>query len=201
MIERWGGVVLAGGQARRLGGIDKAALRLKGTSFLDIAVARLEREVEHLAISLHSPDQTTSSAGYEVVYDHLINGKAIGPAGAIYAALDWAKAMRLKGVVTLPVDTPYLPNCLITDLLRRATAVGACYAQSHRGPEWAHGVWMCEDAASIKNAVETSNARSLRKLHEICNSKAVEFSRERDFDFLNVNSAVDLEMLGAIILK
>lgn len=201
MIEGWGGVVLAGGQARRLGGIDKGALRLKGTSFLDIAVARLEREVEHLAISLHSPDQTPSAGRYEVVYDHLINGKAIGPAGAIFAALDWAKAMRLKGVVTLPVDTPYLPNCLITDLLRQATTVGSCYAQSHRGPEWAHGVWMCEDTASIKNAVEKSNARSLRKLHEICNSKAVEFRCERDIDFTNINHPTDLEMLGATIPK
>ena len=45
------GVILAGGGARRMGGVDKAGLMLGGESLIARCIARLEPQVERLAIS------------------------------------------------------------------------------------------------------------------------------------------------------
>jgi len=195
MRRRWGGVVLAGGEARRLGGINKSALRLNRKTFLDITVSRLEPHVEDIAISLRSQSQSEFFLGHNLIYDHLVDGRAIGPAGAILSALQWAESMGLEGIITVPVDTPCLPENFIEKLLDFASVEGTCHARSWRGPEWAHGVWMCRDTSILTNALEKEKGLALRQVHQICKSKAIEFRKMKDSEFLNINTSSDYDVL------
>ncbi|MCE8441724.1 NTP transferase domain-containing protein, partial [Rhodovulum sulfidophilum] len=57
------GTILAGGQGRRLGGVDKALLRLGGETLLERAVGRLGPQVERLALSANGPEAAYRAAG------------------------------------------------------------------------------------------------------------------------------------------
>lgn len=199
MTHRFGGVILAGGQARRLGGISKSSLRIGERSFLDISVARFEEHIQDVAVAFRSERQSSVASNRAVIYDYVVNGKEIGPAGGVLAALSWARIQDLFGVITIPVDTPCLPDDFIERLLQTAETRGACHAKSWRGPEWAHSVWMCKDENTLKAFVEKSGGASLKQLHHICQSAAVPFPRQRDADFVNINTRADVDILGATL--
>lgn len=201
MTHRFGAVILAGGQARRLGGISKSSLRLGDRGFLDIGVGRLEEHIQDVAVALRSEGQSSVVADQTVIYDFVLNGEEIGPVGAILAALSWARTQDLFGVITIPVDTPCLPDDIIERLLQTAETRGACHAKSWRGPEWAHSVWMCKDENTLKAFVEKWGGASLKQLHHICQSEAVSFPRQRDADFVNINTRADMDILGATFPK
>ena len=80
------GVILAGGAGRRMGGADKATLRLAGRSLAAHAVDRLEPQVERLAISANGDPARLSALGLPVLAD----AQSQGPLSGVLAALDWA---------------------------------------------------------------------------------------------------------------
>ena len=81
------GVILAGGAGRRMGGADKALLRVGGRSLLSHAIARLEPQVERLAISANGDGQRFAQFGYDVLPD--AGAARLGPMAGVAAGLAW----------------------------------------------------------------------------------------------------------------
>jgi molybdenum cofactor guanylyltransferase len=121
-ILRIFGVILAGGGGRRMGGVDKAALRLGGESLLSRAIARLEPQVERLAISSNG-----APAGFGLPV--LPDAAPLGPLAGILAALKWAAPLGASAVVSVAVDTPFFPGdltpqlCLAAETSPQGTAI------------------------------------------------------------------------------
>src|SRR6478672_10799906 len=86
------GVVLAGGLARRMGGGDKARLRIGNETILERVLARMLPQCEKLIINANGDPARFSDTGLPVVADS-IPGFA-GPLAGILAGLDWAAAHR-----------------------------------------------------------------------------------------------------------
>lgn len=107
------GVVLAGGQARRMGGADKAFLTLDGQPLIHHAWARLSPQVEELAISANGDPSRFVGLDGPILPDAV----AAGPLSGILAALNWAAAHGAGAVVSAPVDAPFLPGDLVPHLL------------------------------------------------------------------------------------
>ncbi len=105
------GVILAGGGGRRMGGVDKAALMLAGETLLARAIARLEPQVERLAISANG-DPARFDLGLPVLADTA----PLGPLAGILSALSWAAPQGATAVVTVAVDTPFFPGDLVPQL-------------------------------------------------------------------------------------
>ena len=80
------GVILAGGTGRRMGGADKALLRVGGCSLLSHAINRLEPQVERLALSANGDAARFAGFGLPVLPDAV----ALGPLAGVLAALRWA---------------------------------------------------------------------------------------------------------------
>ena len=106
------GVILAGGEGRRMGGTDKALLRLAGQSLIHRVVDRLEPQVERLAISANGDPTRFDRFGLSVLGDDA----SLGPLSGILSALNWAATLGATAIVSVPVDCPFLPPDLVPHL-------------------------------------------------------------------------------------
>jgi molybdopterin-guanine dinucleotide biosynthesis protein A len=99
------GLVLAGGRATRLGGIDKLALVIDGVSILDRLRAVLAPRVTEIVIA--TPRQV---AGFRCVRD----AAGEGPLAGIAAGLG---ACQVPWLVVVAGDMPYLTGALVDRML------------------------------------------------------------------------------------
>jgi molybdopterin-guanine dinucleotide biosynthesis protein A len=123
------GLVLAGGQALRMGGIAKGLAPLHGRPLLTHVIERLAPQVARLAINANRPDY--AAFGLPLVAD-VITGFA-GPLAGLHAGL---LACTTPWLVTVPCDAPLLPHDLVARLARAAFGHRRLVvASSPRGPE------------------------------------------------------------------
>ena len=110
------GIVLAGGQGRRRGGVDKGLQLLNGRPMIAHVIERLAPQVEDIVINANQNREAYAAFGHPVVPD-AIEGYA-GPLAGLHAGL---QAATQALVVTVPCDSPFLPADLVA---RLASALG-----------------------------------------------------------------------------
>lgn len=114
------GVVLAGGQGRRMGGVDKGLQTLAGKPMVAWVVERLAPQVGPLLINANQNRERYAALGFPVLPD-AIAGFA-GPLAGLHAALS---AANTPLVVTAPCDSPFLPADLVARLQAGLIDAGA----------------------------------------------------------------------------
>lgn len=105
------GVLLAGGQGSRMGGVDKGLVELAGRPMAAHALARLAPQVDELIINANQNLEAWQAFGHPVFGDDI--GGFAGPLAGLHAAL--ARAQH-PFVVTAPCDSPFLPADLVERL-------------------------------------------------------------------------------------
>ena len=192
----WGGVILEGGKARRLGGRNKGQIKLGTQTLQEIALSRLVPNLPVIALSVGTIicAEIAAESSYSQLADKTIDGLPIGPAGGLLAALDWAASLNLAGVVTLPVDTPILPENLYADLI---TKEGPAYATHGGDNHWLHAAWPISVKSKIEAAVLQNQIYALHRLHKLIKSQPVDFPQAAEAAFFNINSPEDLHIANA----
>ncbi len=109
------GVILAGGQATRMGGGDKGLLPLGGGTLLSCVIDRLAPQVAELALNANGDAARFNPFELPVLADS-IDG-FVGPLAGILAGLDWAASLGADTIVTAAADTPFFPCDLVPQLL------------------------------------------------------------------------------------
>ena len=115
------GIVLAGGQGRRMGGVDKGLVTLAGRPMVAHVLARFAPQVDAIAINANQNLERYASFGYPVLPDAV--GGFAGPLAGLHAGLTHATHAL---VATVPCDSPFLPKDLVA---RLAAALEAHAAQ------------------------------------------------------------------------
>lgn len=198
------GVILAGGQATRMGGGDKGRLALGDQTILDHVVARLEAQVSEIVLNANGDLSRFADLNLPVLHDP-IPGYA-GPLVGVLAGLDWAADRGIDSIVTVAADTPFFPMNLVDHL--QATAKGmttplvlaatkrsngdATRSMSRSGlvrhPTF--GLWPVALRQDLRAAIE----QGLRKVvlwTEKHDGREAVFEHEAD-PFFNVNTPEDL---------
>jgi molybdenum cofactor guanylyltransferase len=137
------GLVLAGGLARRMGGGDKARIRIGGQTILERVLARMRPQCAAIILNANGDPARFADAKLPIVSDS-VPGFA-GPLAGILAGLDWAAANRpdVSDIASVPGDCPFLPNDLVARLAATRAAAGAPLACAKSG-DWRHpvvGLW------------------------------------------------------------
>ena len=114
------GVILAGGQATRMGGGDKGLLPLGQGTIISHVIARLEPQVAGMALNANGDPARFADLNLPVLPDS-IPGFA-GPLSGVLAGLDWAATKDATHIVTAAADTPFFPCDLVPQLLHAAEA-------------------------------------------------------------------------------
>jgi len=114
------GVVLAGGQGRRMGGVDKGLVELAGAPMVAHVLARLAPQVGAVLINANQNLDRYRALGPPVVPDAV--GGFAGPLAGLHAGLTRASG---ELVVTVPCDSPFLPLDLVARLRAALEREGA----------------------------------------------------------------------------
>jgi molybdenum cofactor guanylyltransferase len=177
-------VILAGGTGSRLGGVDKAFLRLGGQPLITHLLARLMPRAEKIAISANGDATRFDEFGLDVLPDGPLRGK--GPLAGVAVGLEWAAQQGADSLVTIPVDTPFIPTNLI-DRLTPAPTVAVYQDRQHHLV--AH--WKTSDITRLHEFLATPGAYKVRDFLTICGARQVPFEGIAD-PFLNINTPEDL---------
>lgn len=126
------GVILAGGQGRRMGSVDKGLQPFRGEPMAAAVLRRFAPQVAEVLINANRNRDEYARFGYPVIADS-IEGFA-GPLAGLYAGLS---AARHELVATTPCDSPLLPLDLVARLhsslieARAQLAVAKTFSQVH----------------------------------------------------------------------
>ncbi len=123
-----GGVVLAGGLARRMGGIDKGLVRLGGRSMCEWVVAAVRPEVEALVINANRNVEQYAALGLTVVPD--LHEGYLGPLAGLSAGL---AALDTELVFMCPCDSPFVSGELVNRLAFACRQSAIDVAVAHDG--------------------------------------------------------------------
>ncbi len=105
------GLVLAGGQGRRMGGVDKGLQPLRGRPRIEWVLERLAPQVAEVVINANANLERYGAYGHRVVSDAI--GGFAGPLAGLHAGL---AATSHPLLVTVPCDSPFLPLDLVARL-------------------------------------------------------------------------------------
>ncbi|TDL81669.1 molybdenum cofactor guanylyltransferase MobA [Palleronia sediminis] len=190
------GVILAGGQARRMGGGDKGRLEIGGRSILDHVRDRLGPQVEAMALNANGDPARFADTGLPVLADS-IDGFA-GPLAGVLAGLDWAAGQGARHIVTVAADTPFFPADLVPQLLLAAEAQGkpialAATPDPERGiarhPTF--GLWPVALREDLRAAL-AAGTRKVVAWTDRYGTALASFPVDRGDPFFNVNTPDDL---------
>lgn len=122
------GVVLAGGLAKRMGGVDKGLVEVGGRPMVEHVLAALRPQVSDVLISANRNQARYTAYGHSVIMDAM-PGFA-GPLAGIASAM---AAARTPLLLVVPCDGPRLPTDLGARLHAALSEAGADIAVVHDG--------------------------------------------------------------------
>src|SRR6202795_4845636 len=157
------GLVLAGGLARRMGGGDKARIRICSTTILERVLARMKPQCTELILNANGDPARFADSGLTVVPDSVPD--FAGPLAGILAGLDWTAAHRpeIVDVASVPGDCPFLPGDLVARLTAARAAAGVPLACARSG-EWRHpvvGLWRVALRDDLRHALIEEDLRKI----------------------------------------
>jgi molybdenum cofactor guanylyltransferase len=201
MIQRHDitGVVLAGGQGQRMGGADKGWVLFQEEPLVVHALRRLEPQVGTLIINANRELTRYRGLGHRVVTDESANGTIpyAGPLAGVLAAM---RACATPWMVTVPCDSPKLPDDLVARMVEAIMQANiepalATAATPSAGDHQTHPVF-----SLMHHSLEISLAAYLdgggRSMHQwLKQAAALQVSFEDTTAFANLNTMQELEEL------
>jgi molybdenum cofactor guanylyltransferase len=197
------GLVLAGGLARRMGGGDKARIRVGGSTILERVLARLTPQCSRIIINANGDPARFADTGLSVVADSVPD--FAGPLAGILAGLDWAaaNAPQSEWLASVPGDCPFLPKDLVARLHQARVAAGAPLACARSG-EWRHPVvalWPVTLREDLRRALVDENLHKIELWTTRHGIGIAEWPAEPIDPFFNVNTPGDAARAEAIVAQ
>ena len=124
------GVILAGGQGRRMGTVDKGLRELRGKAMAAWVIERFAPQVDEVLINANQNLDVYARFGYRVIPDEI--GGFAGPLAGLQRGLSQASHPL---VATSPCDTPFLPADLVARLHAALEADAAQLAVARTGDQ------------------------------------------------------------------
>jgi molybdenum cofactor guanylyltransferase len=201
------GVLLAGGQSRRMGGGDKGLLALAGRPMLAHVLDRLAPQVGRMIINANGDPGRFAPFGLPVIADTV--GGFVGPLAGVLAGMRWSAANTpgARWIATAAGDAPLLPRDLVARLAAAVASRAGAIALAQSGGELhpVIGLW----PVALADDLEAQLAGGVRKvLHwtDRHGTVPVAFPMVRmcgiEIDpFFNANTPPELDALRAMLAK
>jgi molybdenum cofactor guanylyltransferase len=199
-LQRVAGIIVAGGEGKRLGG-QKPFQDFGQGVLLDAVIARVHPQVGTLALNVLPAHaelyRARCSSALPLLFDPFESN--CGPLGGVLAGLEWLEKLHaFDWLATFPGDTPFLPKDLVSQLL----------AASHPGTpmmakvgERTHGLcalWPKGSSVRLRNDVASGALRSMSSALQALGGQLCEIACGEDA-FMNINTREDLARARAML--
>jgi molybdopterin-guanine dinucleotide biosynthesis protein A len=188
------GLILAGGRAQRMGGIDKGLVPFLGKPLIEHAITRLTPQVATILINANRNHDRYAQYGHTVIADQ--HPDFAGPLAGFAAGLEHCKTEYLLSV---PCDSPVFPLDLSQRMLEVMINMQSdlVYASSvdATGTTWTQPVF-CLMRRSVQQSLQEfldQGGRKIDRWFEALPSSTVVFADEAAF--ANTNTPEELRAL------
>lgn len=198
------GVILAGGQSSRMGGIDKFLLPINQTNMLSLILDRFKKQIDTIIISANGDNARLAEFNLPVVNDPV--DEDAGPLAGILAAMIWAQKNKANSthILSIGADTPFFPPSLALKFLNASAehTDKIIMAKSNNQFHPIIGLWPVMLIESLRDAIRNKMYK-IRAWSDTHPNKAITFENEiikgQPVDpFFNVNTPEDFALLKTI---
>lgn len=195
------GLLLAGGQSRRMGGGDKCLMELAGKTLLQRIVDVAVPQVGPLMLNTNSDPALFGSYNLPVAPD-VVDGFA-GPLAGVLTGLEWAQvnAPGCDWVASFACDAPFAPADLAERLVAAVEEEGAdmACAQSGGRDHPVFALWPVRLAGDLRAAVVDEGVRKVDIWTGRYNLARAVFDTTTIDPFFNINRPEDLDAAAALM--
>ena len=188
------GLLLAGGQSRRMGGGDKCLQKLGGKSLLARVIQCARPQVDHIILNANGDVGRFDSYGLKVVKD-VVDG-FVGPLAGILTGLEWARENQPEchWVASFACDAPFVPGDLVYRLSEAIVEKkGTLVCASSNGQDQpVFGLWPVALAEDLRSALVKEGIRKVDTWTGRYHLVRANWSTDPIDPFLNVNRPADL---------
>ncbi len=186
-------LVLAGGRARRMGGINKVLTVLNGRPLIEIAASNMLPQCAQLLVSANDANDF-HTLPWPVIHD--LDDTRSGPIAGILAAMEWCAVNRpeIGWLLSVPVDCPFLPSDLGSRLWNAATSTNEPLALAASGgrTHFVSGLWSVSLRDAIRQQLIGKGVRRAEAIAEACGYATAEWPASPRDPFFNINTPDDL---------
>ena len=176
-------LILAGGQATRMGGGDKPLLDLGGRTLIEHGGQRLAGQAGSVAVSANGDAARFAQLGLPVLADQ-VTGR--GPLGGVLRGLAWAESVGADAMLSVPGDTPFIPR----DLAARLGTAPA-WVQNVAATHPLVAVWPVSCRETLAQWLASQKSGRVRAFGELIGMRSVWFEDAPD-PFRNINTPAEL---------
>lgn len=188
ICEEISGVILAGGLARRMGGIEKALVEFQGETLLSHVIKRIQPQVKILYLNANKKLEQYQRFNLSILKDELEG--FLGPLAGILTAL---KTIETHYLLVVPCDAPFVSLNLAEKLFKEMQYQNALGAVVHDGERVQPTFLLLHK--QLRNDLEIylqSGQRSIEQWLERHLIVKVDFSSQLH-DFTNFNTLAELK--------
>ena len=182
-------MIVAGGSSTRMGR-EKLLAQVRGRSILAHLMSRLEPQVSAVLLNANGDAGRFEHAGIRVLGD--LRADIRTPLAGLHAALVHARDNNVDAILTVPSDTPFLPDDLAHRLM--STGCQAAIAASAGQQHYLTGLWSSSLLHHLERAMAQPPLPRLQGWARSCHAVVVEWPAEPYDPFFNVNTPEELAL-------
>lgn len=190
------GVLLAGGQSRRMGGGSKFLQEIDGKSLLCHIISTIEPQVTDLILNININPEAIGNINIPMVTDSV--GGFVGPLSGILTGLEYfiENNVSASHMLSVPTDAPFIPKDLVarlqtglSDHPERTIVMAESVGRVH--PVVA--LWPLALAADLRSALVEEDLRKILVFADRYTRVNVVWGDHEGDPFFNINRPEDLD--------
>lgn len=180
------GVVLAGGRATRMGGVDKGLQTLKGKPLWCYVADTLEPQVDKMVISANRNLNSWQTSGYPIITDSMNDFP--GPLAGMLSVMQHVES---EWFLFCPCDTPFIPAFLVERLIQNKKLSPVVWVHDGERDHPAIALVNHKVTAELETYLAAGERRVMVFMRKV-GGHNVDFSDVKSA-FMNVNTLDDLQ--------
>ena len=178
-------IILAGGEGKRVGGVDKGLLEYNNKPLIEYIIDTITPQVDDIVISANRNSERYKQYTSKVISDE--SEKYLGPMAGIDAALPHCSH---EWVLVVACDTPLLPNDIVDKFLQNKTESALYIAQSNNKLQ----LLLLLHSSLHESIRQTLNQGQLRLMHWVKSQQPEIVIFQDNAAFKNFNNNEDFEV-------
>jgi molybdenum cofactor guanylyltransferase len=187
-------LIMIGGESKRMGGGIKSFIKFNNKTLFDRILYRVKPQIQNIIINSNQNDERLIKYNIPMIKD--LKKGYLGPLAGIHSGMHWIinNDPQIEWLVTLPGDTPFIPNNLISSFKKKSSLKSKIIlAKSNDKTHPIVGAWHI----SLFRNLDTELDKGVRKImswaqmHQI---NYINFPSENYDPFFNINRKEDIEV-------